>query len=614
MSRQLNAFLMAFAVAVSAGMACGGGGGGGGGTTPSPTPTPTPTPTNPCGAALTSGEADEVGAGLAPPATPGKSGGFRDSVSPWGVLDSIWAHNTAVRRGLIGPLTLNALADDVGEIAVLQDNGDLVLTPNRFDLHGIGLRFTRSGGGYNVARLDGAFRASLGGALTLTDDDTREVAVPFSFGYYGRTYGSVFINSDGNLTFEESDTASSDRNLSRFLTGVPRIAPFFADLDPSAPGGRIHANAAADGLTVTWCNVRGFESQRIATVQVTLLPDGGIEMRFGDSTNVFDAIVGLSPGRTGDFQSVDLSAGNITGTPEHAIGERYAMRGELDLVAVGRRFYSTHGDLFDQLVIWTDERLLGQGSFAFESNVANEVRGIGLPLFDSSGDFGSAGRLRSIVMMDALEKYPDNPTQRFLGENNTLSILGQESGHRWLAFVNFRDHTGQRSRRLLGRDDSHWNFFFDSDASVMEGNDIEDLGGGSFRTVGAVQRFGPLDLYAMGYLPESQVPTVFYVADPANMSQNKQNDSDPQVGITFNGTRRDVLVQDIIAIHGARVPPAAQADKVHRQAFIYVVGRGRTADAAQVAKLDRIRQQWEPFFVQATGARGRAETRLRPPT
>ena len=40
----------------------------------------------------------------------------------------------------------------------------------------------------------------------------------------------------------------------------------------------------------------------------------------------------------------------------------------------------------------------------------------------------------------------------------------------------------------------------DSDASVMEGNDIEDLGGGSFRTVGAVRRYSRLDQYAMGLL------------------------------------------------------------------------------------------------------------------
>jgi len=606
--KQAAALLVAVMLALVP-AACGGGGGGGGGTTP--TPTPTPTPTNPCGAGLTAGELAEtmsIESGE-------KSRGFRDSVSPWGVLDSIWAHNTAVRRGLIGPLTLETLADDVGEIAVLQDNGDLVLTPNRFDLQGLGLRFTRNGGGgYDVARIPGTFRTPLGGALTLSDDDTREVALPFSFSYYARAHGSMFVNSDGNLTFEESDTASSDRNLSRFLTGAPRVAPFFADLDPSVAGGRVHANAAADGVTVTWCNVRGFESQRLVTAQVTLFADGAIEMRFGDNTNVFDAIVGLSPGRTGDFQPVDLSAGSLTGTPGHAIGERYAMKGELDLVAVGRRFYSTHGDLFDQLVIWTDERLLGQGSFAFESNVANEVRGVGLPLFDSSNDFGSAGRLRSLVMMDALDKYPNDPAQRFLGENNTISILGQETAHRWGVFIQFRDHTGERSRRLLGRDDAHWNFFFDSDASVLEGNDIEDLGGGSFRTVAAVQRFGPLDLYLMGYLEESQVPRVFYVADPTNMSQNKQNISEPQVGITFNGTRRDVLIADIVAANGPRTPTAGQTEKVHRQAFIYVVGRGRAADPGQIEKLDRIRRQWEPFFVQATGGRARAETRLRPPT
>ena len=34
----------------------------------------------------------------------------------------------------------------------VQDNGDLVLPANTYDLHGIGLRFTRSGGGYSLAR------------------------------------------------------------------------------------------------------------------------------------------------------------------------------------------------------------------------------------------------------------------------------------------------------------------------------------------------------------------------------------------------------------------------------------------------------------------------------
>jgi hypothetical protein len=58
------------------------------------------------------------------------------------------------------------------------------------------------------------------------------------------------------------------------------------------------------------------------------------------------------------------------------------------------------------------------------------------------------------------------------------------------------------------------------------------------------------------------------------------------------------------------VPAAAQSPRVHRQAFLYVVGAGRSVDSGQVAKVDRIRQQWEAFFLQATDGRMRADTRL----
>ena len=126
----------------------------------------------------------------------------------------------------------------------------------------------------------------------------------------------------------------------------------------------------------------------------------------------------------------------------------------------------------------------------------------------------AAAGLRSLVMMDWLGKYPDDPAQKFLGENNTVSVIGQESGHRWLAFMDFRDRNGARSDLLLGRDQAHWSFFFDSDASVMEGNDIEDLGGGSFRTAAAVSRYSLLDQYAMGLVRDVEVPPFFYVENP----------------------------------------------------------------------------------------------------
>ena len=145
----------------------------------------------------------------------------------------------------------------------------------------------------------------------------------------------------------------------------------------------------------------------------------------------------------------------------------------------------------------------------------------------------------------------------------------------------------------------------------MEGNDIEDLGGGSFRTSASVQRFSQLDQYAMGLLSESQVPTFFYVENPTNVVPSRDAESGPNVGVTFNGTRRDVLIQDVVAVEGPRIPSAAESPKVHRQAFLYLVTAGRSPDAGQIDKADRIRRQWEPFFQQATEGRMQVDTRLR---
>jgi hypothetical protein len=594
---------------------------GGSSSPPGSTPPPTTTTTDPCSSAALSDDqlsADQV---EPPDSTRADAVARKTNVidgSPrWRVLDALWTHrenaarvesgNADRRRGL----SRERLNADLGEIAVVQDEGDLILPPNAYDLRSLGLRFARSNaGGYTITRIAGNFRAALGTRLTLEDDDSSSTPVPFSFPFFGGTQTAAFVNSDGNITFGEPDKSSSERNVARLLTGPPRVSPFLADLDPTTGTGRIFVNAAADQYTVTWCNVRGFDVPRTVTVQATLLPNGNIEMTYGAVVGLTDAIVGLSPGRTGTFKIVNLSDPGPTDGGSAALGERFAQQAQVDLVALSRKFYQSHPDNYDQLVVWSDAPVITD-AFAFETTVKNEIRGLGIDTYDLASDFGSAGRLRSLVMMDWLGKYPDNPAQKFLGENNTVSVLGQESGHRWLAFLEFRDRTGQRSDALLGRDLAHWSFFLDSDASVMEGNDIEDLRGGSFRTVGAVQRYSALDQYAMGLIPESAVPPFFYVEDPTNMSPTRTSESAPQVGVTFNGTRRDVLIQDVIAIHGPRVPSSAESARVHRQAFVYLVTAGKSADSGQVSKIDGIRRAWETFFLQATEGRMQAITTLR---
>jgi hypothetical protein len=580
---------------------------GGGGPSPGPSPSPAPTDPTPSSNACASVSQEAPTAGRLDVESPDKRSAFSGDQG-WTTLDFLWTRQVVSRargeREVVQPRDR-----DAGDIAILEDNGRLIAPPNTFDLRERGLRFRLNPrGGYDVSAIDAAFRPNLGTRLSLQDDDSSAVSVPFPLLFFGRPETVAFVNSDGNLTFGSGDSASTPRNISRFLAGPPRLAVFFADLDPSVAGS-VWASAAPDAFTVTWCNVPGFDSAQTTTVQATLLPDGTVEVRYDRSITLTDAVVGLSPGQTTSFLAADLTSSPSTSGPE-AIGERFSGTAELDLIETARRFLASRSDTFDQIIVWTDQRVVSN-AFAFELTVRNDIRGIGVAQFDDSRTYGSLGRLSSMVLMDALIKYPDDPERRFLGENSTLGLLGHESGHRWLASLRFRDADRRVSDALLGRDLAHWSFFFDSDGSVMEGNDIQDEGGGAFRTVDAVSRYSRLDQYAMGLAGAFEVPPAFYVESPVNTRPDiSGREAAPRTGVTFNGTRRDVRIDDIIDVVGPRVPGVAAAPKVWRQAFVYVVGGGRSADPGQIAKLDRIRQAWEPFYERAVDGRGRVQTQL----
>lgn len=581
------------------------GGGNTGGTPPPSTPAPPPATGGSCSTPLTSAAITTA------PAQP-KPASTDDRKTRRGrAYEELWKHEAAAARRRSTPSSVSpaATAEDIGQIAVVRDEGDLILPANPYDLRALGVAFTRNGaGGYDVRRSDRTFQSAVGEKIPLGDDDSARVALAFTFPYYAGRYADVFVNSDGNVTFGVEEHSSTDRNVARFLTGPPRIAPVFDDLDPSQGGG-VFRRTDGDALLLTWCDVPEFDaSSNRVNVQVRLAADGTIDFVYGTTVTPAAAVVGLSPGETGIFTPVDVSAavsGTISGGTG-AVGERFASQRDLDFVGLTKKFYQTHGDDFDQLVIFTNTRTTTVGTFAFEFTVANEVAGIGQDVYDSSRSFGSNGRLRSVVDMDNLSRFPDDPRQRFLGENNTLSLMGQECGHRWLAFLEFRDGN-TNSTAMLGRDEAHWSFFFDSDASHMEGNDIEDLGNGVFRTVGAVSRYSALDQYAMGLRAESDVPPMFLVT---RVTSGQNPEDAPKIGVEIRGTRKDIRIADVVAANGARRPDAASAPKVFRQAFIYLVSQTRES-GEELNKIERLRAAWETFFSDSTGGRGTMIARLR---
>ena len=76
-----------------------------------------------------------------------------------------------------------------GQIAVLRDDGDLILPANPYDLRSTAVTFARNGvGGFDVRRSDRAFQSSVGDKVPLDDDDSAPFTLPFTFPFYSGRY------------------------------------------------------------------------------------------------------------------------------------------------------------------------------------------------------------------------------------------------------------------------------------------------------------------------------------------------------------------------------------------------------------------------------------------
>ncbi|RMG47938.1 MAG: hypothetical protein D6723_15685, partial [Acidobacteria bacterium] len=499
-------------------------------------------------------------------------------------------------RARLSAVTQGPTDFDVGNIAVLHDDGTLT---HIFDLNGRSIEFQRiNNRTYTASFVPFAFDTEPGTPLTLGDDDFVSVPIPFPFRFYNRSRDAVFVNSNGNLTFSRGA-----RNATPVLGSVVgRISGFWTDLDPSQ-GGTVTVRSDTDRLVITWDHVPEAGTGALNTFQIVLFDDDRIVISFSDVQSKI-GLTGITPGAL--FPTpIDYTDDLPLDRARRAILELFD--GAFQIHAIGQRFYQTHPDDFDFLVVFGASDYpydVITNGFAFHAAIQNDVQGIGRSLGTFNGGpeaFGSAGRLQSFLNMNKLSEYPDNPVQTFLHTNSTLDILAQETGHRWLAYVQFNDN-GNPSNDLLGRGFSHWSFFHDTDASEMEGNNWLDNGNGSFTSIEATTRYSMLDRYLMGLAAPSEVPPFFYIKDPTE-TDGRTASSPPEVGVTVMGTRRDVTVSQIIEVEGQRTPPYPIAPRHFTQAFVLVVPPGSSVSAADINKLENIRQSWELFFNFITGGR-----------
>jgi hypothetical protein len=133
--------------------------------------------------------------------------------------------------------------------------------------------------------LDGPYRlveepltwidATLGGTkLTLADDASTPVALPFTFRYFAQNFTSVTVSSNGYLVFGPS-AATTYRNVAIPNTGAPNglVSAYWDDLNPPAAGGVWHRTVGAAPnrkLVVSWVGVRHFTVPGTISFQIVL--------------------------------------------------------------------------------------------------------------------------------------------------------------------------------------------------------------------------------------------------------------------------------------------------------------------------------------------------------
>jgi hypothetical protein len=112
----------------------------------------------------------------------------------------------------------------------------------------------------------GAVRPGFDSSALTRDDDISSPAVPIGFtvNFFGAIFDTLYVNNNGNVTFDASLTAFTPFSLTN--TGRQIIAPFFADVDTRGPGAQAvtYGPGTAYGLPafgVNWINV-GYYQQK----------------------------------------------------------------------------------------------------------------------------------------------------------------------------------------------------------------------------------------------------------------------------------------------------------------------------------------------------------------
>jgi hypothetical protein len=191
--------------------------------------------------------------------------------------------------------------------------------------------------------------------------------------------------------------------------------------------------------------------------------------------------------------------------------------------------------------------------------------------------------------------------------NYAISQIAHEMGHRWSAFVSAK--VGDETIPL---GPTHWArglqapvafpYQRPTEASAMGGGVWQDNFDGTYTQLDddyyvPATGWSYLDLYLMGLIAPNEVPDFFILRNL--VAAGRDSNGHP----IFKADRTKVTIQDVIAVHGPRLPDVDHAQKQFNTGMVVVVEHGRTPSKELIERTDGIRLRWTDYWETTTGHR-----------
>jgi hypothetical protein len=212
-----------------------------------------------------------------------------------------------------------------------------------------------------------------------------------------------------------------------------------------------------------------------------------------------------------------------------------------ELEQVARRFYQDFEDSYDTLAIVPEAGYTASFG-AYHQNARNDVRGIGITVFDNSANYGSGRRLQSAEL--------------FIGTSFTNPrTTAHELAHQWGSYFDWGRLASMRPAGSVGSHDPLWTQGETLIGAVLwPSRRVESAEvGWQIGLTPAPAKLHPYTLYAMGLLPRDAVPAVTVFEDQGQF--NATSVSTPAVGTAVAGAARSVTVFNVVGMLGERTGP-----------------------------------------------------------